>query len=208
MTPAGRTVRSFGAKAVYRLVAHFRREDLIFTHLSARVPGPEHHFLINPYGMTFDELKRALRKSEYMRAGKISNETIPALEARLKLLMPSCALSKTPNSKLRTLMPIGLAILGPRGSDLTTGPRSNNFNFPKFLVAFQRIIVARPCPSRQSCSFPACRCEGSSGLRGVETRFVLCPSRTVVAGKSVRHPIDCWKRTGLGCPAMAYVRQG
>src|SRR5271154_1613905 len=42
--------------AAYRLVAHFHWDDLIFTHLSARVPGPEHHFLINPYGMTFDEI--------------------------------------------------------------------------------------------------------------------------------------------------------
>jgi ribulose-5-phosphate 4-epimerase/fuculose-1-phosphate aldolase len=42
--------------AAYRLVAHFHWDDLIFTHLSARVPGPEHHFLINPYGMTFDEV--------------------------------------------------------------------------------------------------------------------------------------------------------
>ena len=42
--------------AAYRLVAHFRWDDLVFTHLSARLPGPEHHFLINPYGMTFDEV--------------------------------------------------------------------------------------------------------------------------------------------------------
>src|ERR1700723_1481759 len=42
--------------AAYRLVAHFHWDDLIFTHLSARVPGGEHHFLINPYGMTFDEI--------------------------------------------------------------------------------------------------------------------------------------------------------
>ena len=42
--------------AAYRLVAQFRWDDLIFTHLSARVPGPEHHFLINPYGMLFDEI--------------------------------------------------------------------------------------------------------------------------------------------------------
>ena len=42
--------------AAYRLVAHFGWDDLIFTHLSARVPGPEHRFLINPYGMTFDEI--------------------------------------------------------------------------------------------------------------------------------------------------------
>ena len=42
--------------AAYRLVAMFGWDDLVFTHISARVPGPEHHFLINPYGMTFDEI--------------------------------------------------------------------------------------------------------------------------------------------------------
>jgi ribulose-5-phosphate 4-epimerase/fuculose-1-phosphate aldolase len=42
--------------AAYRLVAHYGWDDLIFTHLSARVPGPEHHFLINPYGMMFEEI--------------------------------------------------------------------------------------------------------------------------------------------------------
>ena len=42
--------------ATYRLVAMHGWDDLIFTHISARVPGPEHHFLINPYGMTFDEI--------------------------------------------------------------------------------------------------------------------------------------------------------
>lgn len=42
--------------AAYRLVALFGWDDLVFTHLSARVPGPEHHFLINPYGLLFDEI--------------------------------------------------------------------------------------------------------------------------------------------------------
>lgn len=42
--------------ACYRLVALYDWDDLIFTHISARVPGPEHHFLINPYGMFFDEI--------------------------------------------------------------------------------------------------------------------------------------------------------
>ncbi|HEY0253440.1 MAG TPA: class II aldolase/adducin family protein [Kofleriaceae bacterium] len=42
--------------ACYRLVALYGWDDLIFTHISARLPGPEHHFLINPYGMTFDEV--------------------------------------------------------------------------------------------------------------------------------------------------------
>ena len=42
--------------AAYRRVALFGWDDLVFTHLSARVPGPEHHFLINPYGMLFEEI--------------------------------------------------------------------------------------------------------------------------------------------------------
>jgi ribulose-5-phosphate 4-epimerase/fuculose-1-phosphate aldolase len=42
--------------AAYRLVAHFHWDDLVFTHITARLPGPEHHFLINPYGMMFDEI--------------------------------------------------------------------------------------------------------------------------------------------------------
>ena len=42
--------------ALYRLVALHGWDDMIFTHISARVPGPEHHFLINPYGFYFDEI--------------------------------------------------------------------------------------------------------------------------------------------------------
>ncbi|MGH7058001.1 MAG: class II aldolase/adducin family protein, partial [Acetobacteraceae bacterium] len=43
--------------ALYRLLAHFRMTDLIYTHLSARVPAPEHHFLINQYGRLFHEMR-------------------------------------------------------------------------------------------------------------------------------------------------------
>ncbi|WP_315756491.1 MULTISPECIES: class II aldolase/adducin family protein [unclassified Bradyrhizobium] len=42
--------------AAYRLVALFGWDDLVDTHISARVPGPEHHFLINPYGLLFEEI--------------------------------------------------------------------------------------------------------------------------------------------------------
>ncbi len=42
--------------AAYRLVAYYGWDDLIFTHLSARIPGPEHHFLLNPYNLMFEEV--------------------------------------------------------------------------------------------------------------------------------------------------------
>ena len=42
--------------ACYRLVAYYGWTDLIFTHISARVPGTDHHFLLNPYGLMFEEI--------------------------------------------------------------------------------------------------------------------------------------------------------
>lgn len=42
--------------ACYRCASMFRMTDLIYTHISARVPGPEHHFLINAFGLTWEEI--------------------------------------------------------------------------------------------------------------------------------------------------------
>ena len=61
--------------AAYRLVALYGWDDLIFTHLSARIPGPEHHFLINPSGMTFDEISA----SSLVKVG-LDGEPIEATE--------------------------------------------------------------------------------------------------------------------------------
>jgi len=55
VTPAEWDLR-VNLAAAYRLVALHGWDDLVFTHVSARVPGPEHHFLINPYGMLFEEI--------------------------------------------------------------------------------------------------------------------------------------------------------
>jgi ribulose-5-phosphate 4-epimerase/fuculose-1-phosphate aldolase len=63
ITALARTGQSAGERearialaACYRLVAHFGMDDLIYTHISARVPGEPRHFLINPYGMMFHEI--------------------------------------------------------------------------------------------------------------------------------------------------------
>ena len=42
--------------AAYRLVANYGWDHMVFTHLSARVPGPEEHFLLNPFGILFEEV--------------------------------------------------------------------------------------------------------------------------------------------------------
>ena len=43
--------------AAYRLIHRLGLDDSIYTHISARLPGPEHRFLINPYGLRFEEVK-------------------------------------------------------------------------------------------------------------------------------------------------------
>ncbi|MDQ6685307.1 MAG: class II aldolase/adducin family protein [Pseudomonadota bacterium] len=59
--------------AAYRLVAHFYWDDLVFTHITAKVPGSE-HFLINPYGLMFDEITASsLVKIDI--EGKVQQET-------------------------------------------------------------------------------------------------------------------------------------
>jgi len=60
--------------AVYRLVAHFRMTDLIFTHISVRLPGPENHFLINPYGLLFEEIT-ASRLVKIDLSGRVVEDT-------------------------------------------------------------------------------------------------------------------------------------
>ncbi|WP_186222926.1 class II aldolase/adducin family protein [Burkholderia gladioli] len=59
--------------ACYRLTALFGWDDLIFTHISARVPGPEHHFLINPYGMGFEEMTASSLVKVDLEGRKVSD---------------------------------------------------------------------------------------------------------------------------------------
>lgn len=63
--------------ACYRLVAHYGWSDLIFTHISARIPGPEHHFLINPYGLMFDEITASSLIRVDQDCNKLSESPFP-----------------------------------------------------------------------------------------------------------------------------------
>ena len=63
--------------ACYRLIALHRWDDLIFTHITARVPGPEHHFLINPYGMMFEEITASSLVKVDQRCNKMMESPFP-----------------------------------------------------------------------------------------------------------------------------------
>ncbi len=63
--------------AAYRLVAMYGWSDLVFTHISARIPGPEHHFLINPYGLMFDEITASSLVKVDQNCNKLSHSPFP-----------------------------------------------------------------------------------------------------------------------------------
>jgi ribulose-5-phosphate 4-epimerase/fuculose-1-phosphate aldolase len=76
MTPAEWQLR-VDLAACYRLVAEFGWSDLVFTHVSARIPGPEHHFLINPYGMLFDEITASSLVKVDLHGNKVEDSPWP-----------------------------------------------------------------------------------------------------------------------------------
>ena len=63
--------------AAYRLVALFKWDDLVFTHISARVPGRDDEFLINPYGLLFEEITASSLVKIDMQGNKIDETPFP-----------------------------------------------------------------------------------------------------------------------------------
>lgn len=63
--------------ACYRLIAHYRMSDLISTHISVRLPGPDHHFLINPYGLFFEEITASNLVKIDLQGAKVENSPYP-----------------------------------------------------------------------------------------------------------------------------------
>ena len=63
--------------ACYRLVALYGWSDLVFTHISAKLPGADHHFLINPYGLMFDEITASSLVKVDMQCNKLMDSPFP-----------------------------------------------------------------------------------------------------------------------------------
>ncbi|MCH9694749.1 MAG: class II aldolase/adducin family protein [Gammaproteobacteria bacterium] len=63
--------------ACYRIVAMYGWDDLVFTHISASVPGPDEHFLINPYGMMFEEITASSLVKVDLDGNKVSESAYP-----------------------------------------------------------------------------------------------------------------------------------
>jgi ribulose-5-phosphate 4-epimerase/fuculose-1-phosphate aldolase len=110
--------------ACYRLVAAYGWSDLIFTHISARIPGPEHHFLINPYGLMFDEITASSLIKVDQRCNKLSDSPFPVNPAGFVIHSAVHEAREDIQCVLHTHTRAGVAVSAQRGGVLPISQQS------------------------------------------------------------------------------------
>ncbi len=110
--------------AAYRLVALYGWSDLVFTHISARIPGPEHAFLINPYGLMFDEITASSLVKVDQDCNKLSDSPFFVNPAGFTIHSAVHAVRDNAGCVLHTHTRAGVAVSAQRGGVLPISQQS------------------------------------------------------------------------------------
>ena len=110
--------------ACYRLVALYGWSDLIFTHISARIPGPEHHFLINPYGLMFDEITASSLVKVDQDCNKVIDSPFPVNPAGFVIHSAVHAAREDAQCVIHTHTRAGVAVSAQKGGVLPISQQS------------------------------------------------------------------------------------
>ena len=110
--------------ACYRLVALYGWSDLVFTHISARIPGPEHHFLINPYGLMFDEITASSLVKVDMDCNKVIESPYPVNPAGFVIHSAIHAVREDVQCVLHTHTRAGIAVSAQKAGVLPISQQS------------------------------------------------------------------------------------
>lgn len=110
--------------AAYRLVARYGWSDLVFTHISARIPGPEHHFLINPYGLMFDEITASSLVKVDQACQKLSDSPHPVNPAGFVIHSAIHAVREDAGCVLHTHTRAGVAVSAQKAGVLPISQQS------------------------------------------------------------------------------------
>jgi ribulose-5-phosphate 4-epimerase/fuculose-1-phosphate aldolase len=110
--------------ACYRLIARYGWDDLVFTHVSARVPGPQHHFLINPYGLMFDEITASSLVKVDDQCNKLHDTPFPVNPAGFVIHSAVHAVRDDVQCVLHTHTRAGVAVSAQRGGVLPISQQS------------------------------------------------------------------------------------
>jgi len=110
--------------AAYRLVALYGWSDLVFTHISARVPGPDHHFLINPYGFLFDEITASSLVKVDLVGNKVMDSPYPVNPAGFTIHSAIHAAREDAHCVLHVHSQNGIAVSAQRNGFLPISQQS------------------------------------------------------------------------------------
>lgn len=110
--------------AAYRLVALHGWSDLVFTHISARIPGPEHHFLINPYGLMFDEITASSLVKVDQDCNQLSDSPFPVNPAGFTIHSAIHAVREDAGCVLHTHTRAGVGVSAQRDGVLPISQQS------------------------------------------------------------------------------------
>jgi ribulose-5-phosphate 4-epimerase/fuculose-1-phosphate aldolase len=110
--------------ACYRLVAAYGWSDLVFTHISARVPGSDHHFLINPYGLMFDEITASSLVTVDQHCNKLSESPFPVNPAGFVIHSAIHAVREDAGCVLHTHSRAGVGVSAQKGGVLPISQQS------------------------------------------------------------------------------------
>lgn len=110
--------------ACYRLVALYGWSDLIFTHISARLPGDGHSFLINPYGMLFEEITASSLIAINQEGNKLSESPFPVNRAGFVIHSAVHAARENAHCVLHTHTRAGVAVSAQQGGVLPISQQS------------------------------------------------------------------------------------
>jgi len=110
--------------AAYRLVAAYGWSDLVFTHISVRIPGPEHHFLINPYGLMFDEITASSLVKIDQQCNKLHDTPFPVNPAGFTIHSAVHQVREDAGCVLHTHSRAGVAVSAQKGGVLPISQQS------------------------------------------------------------------------------------
>jgi ribulose-5-phosphate 4-epimerase/fuculose-1-phosphate aldolase len=110
--------------AAYRLVAAFKWDDLVFTHISARVPGRDNEFLINPYGLMFEEITASSLVKIDTAGNKLDDSPYPVNPAGFTIHSAVHAVRHDAQCVLHTHALNGIAVSAQKGGVLPISQQS------------------------------------------------------------------------------------
>ncbi len=110
--------------ACYRLAAFYGWADLIFTHISARLPGPESRFLINPYGLLFEEVTASSLIAVDLAGNKLGESPFPVNRAGFVIHSAIHAVREDAQCVLHAHTRAGVAVSAQKGGVLPISQQS------------------------------------------------------------------------------------